>query len=184
MGDRSRFGGYAVVSRESKVDAAEEEGDDAAAAAKAAAGGSEEGSPGAGSTAGGVETTMEVSSAGGLAIASPRDSIAEESALLTTANPSEATKDGAEPTIYDDQAAAPAGRWRWAMSVMACTMWLVCYADRTNISLAIVEMEEEFGWSESVDGVVLSSFFFVSRRPLTPPSLPTHCQPSRLSRPT
>ena len=121
-----------------------------------------------------METTMEVSSAGGLAIASPRDSIAEESALLTTANPSEATKDGAEPTIYDDQAGAPAGRWRWAMSVMACTMWLVCYADRTNISLAIVEMEEEFGWSESVDGVVLSSFFFVSRRPPHPTHLPTH----------
>ena len=149
-------------------------GDDAAAAAKAAAGGSEEGSPGAGSTAGGMETTMEVSSAGGLAIASPRDSIAEESALLTTANPSEATKDGAEPTIYDDQAGAPAGRWRWAMSVMACTMWLVCYADRTNISLAIVEMEEEFGWSESVDGVVLSSFFFVSRRPPHPACPFTH----------
>ena len=35
----------------------------------------------------------------------------------------------------------------------------VCYADRTNISLAIVEMERELGFSESEDGVVFSSFF-------------------------
>ena len=35
----------------------------------------------------------------------------------------------------------------------------MCYADRTNISLAIVEMERELGFSESEDGVVFSSFF-------------------------
>ena len=45
------------------------------------------------------------------------------------------------------------------MAVLGMTMWLVCYCDRTNISLAIVEMETEFGWSESTDGLVLSSFF-------------------------
>lgn len=57
-------------------------------------------------------------------------------------------------------AAGPAvGWWRWMTAAMACWMWLCTYADRTNISLAIVEMEREFRWSASVDGLVLSSFF-------------------------
>ena len=55
--------------------------------------------------------------------------------------------------------AEPAGKWRWVTALMACMMWLCTYADRTNISLAIVEMESEFGWSAASDGVVLSSFF-------------------------
>ena len=69
--------------------------------------------------------------------------------------------DGEEDgSIYAGEGKNPSvGRWRWVMSLMAMWLWLVCYADRTNISLAIVEMEEEFGWSDSVNGVVLSAFF-------------------------
>lgn len=35
----------------------------------------------------------------------------------------------------------------------------ICYIDRVNISVAAVAMKEEFGWSETMKGLVLSSFF-------------------------
>ncbi|MGR9090845.1 MAG: ACS family MFS transporter [Gammaproteobacteria bacterium] len=35
----------------------------------------------------------------------------------------------------------------------------VCYIDRVNISVAALAMQEEFGWSETTKGYVLSSFF-------------------------
>ena len=35
----------------------------------------------------------------------------------------------------------------------------ICYIDRVNISVAAIAMTEEFGWSETVKGLVLSSFF-------------------------
>ena len=35
----------------------------------------------------------------------------------------------------------------------------VCYIDRVNISVAILPMQEAYGWSETTKGFVLSSFF-------------------------
>ncbi|MCH7742101.1 MAG: ACS family MFS transporter [Proteobacteria bacterium] len=35
----------------------------------------------------------------------------------------------------------------------------ICYIDRVNISIAIIPMAEEFGWSMQTQGIVLSSFF-------------------------
>jgi ACS family sodium-dependent inorganic phosphate cotransporter len=35
----------------------------------------------------------------------------------------------------------------------------ICYIDRINISVAIIPMAEQFGWSDTQRGVVLSSFF-------------------------
>ena len=35
----------------------------------------------------------------------------------------------------------------------------ICYIDRVNISVAIIAMQEQFGWSETLKGFVLSSFF-------------------------
>lgn len=35
----------------------------------------------------------------------------------------------------------------------------ICYLDRVNISVAVIPMQEQFGWSDSVKGLVLSSFF-------------------------
>lgn len=49
---------------------------------------------------------------------------------------------------------------RVILAVLGHLMWAVCYADRTNISLAIVPMAEEKGWSSDLQGRVLSSFFF------------------------
>jgi ACS family sodium-dependent inorganic phosphate cotransporter len=36
---------------------------------------------------------------------------------------------------------------------------VICYADRSNISTAILPMSEAFGWDKGFQGVVLSSFF-------------------------
>jgi ACS family sodium-dependent inorganic phosphate cotransporter len=35
----------------------------------------------------------------------------------------------------------------------------ICYIDRVNISVAIIPMAEQFGWSDTERGIVLSSFF-------------------------
>ena len=35
----------------------------------------------------------------------------------------------------------------------------ICYIDRVNISVAIIPMAEELGWSPQTQGTVLSSFF-------------------------
>lgn len=37
---------------------------------------------------------------------------------------------------------------------------VICYLDRVNISVAVIPMQEQFGWSDSMKGLVLSSFFF------------------------
>src|SRR5215468_10658334 len=36
----------------------------------------------------------------------------------------------------------------------------ISYIDRTNISVASIPMKEQFGWTETTKGFVLSSFFF------------------------
>src|SRR5262249_5792614 len=36
----------------------------------------------------------------------------------------------------------------------------ICYMDRINISITILQMEEEFGWGAAHKGLVLSSFFW------------------------
>ncbi len=37
---------------------------------------------------------------------------------------------------------------------------VICYLDRVNISVAVIPMQAQFGWSDSMKGLVLSSFFF------------------------
>ena len=36
---------------------------------------------------------------------------------------------------------------------------IICYIDRVNISVAIIPMQEQFGWSESQVGLIFSSFY-------------------------
>ena len=70
----------------------------------------------------------------------------------------------------DDEPAAPhmlpGSAWcvwplprRVVLAILGHLMWAVCYADRTNISLAIVPMAAEKGWSSAEQGRILSSFF-------------------------
>ncbi len=43
------------------------------------------------------------------------------------------------------------------MSLLVLAL-LLCYIDRTIISLAVIEMQQEFGWSDSQKGFILSAF--------------------------
>lgn len=64
-------------------------------------------------------------------------------------------------TTTDGTAALPPGYWsrRW-MLVGGCFLAIfVCYVDRVNISFAILPMAEQYGWSKTTQGWVLSSFF-------------------------
>ncbi len=36
----------------------------------------------------------------------------------------------------------------------------ICYIDRVNISVAILPMAQEYGWNQTTQGIVLSSFFY------------------------
>jgi MFS transporter, ACS family, solute carrier family 17 (sodium-dependent inorganic phosphate cotransporter), other len=57
--------------------------------------------------------------------------------------------------------AASSVRWpAWYTVVFLCfAAVFISYIDRTNISVASIAMQEEFGWSETTKGFVLSSFF-------------------------
>mmetsp|Transcript_18270 Transcript_18270/g.46409 ORF Transcript_18270/g.46409 Transcript_18270/m.46409 type:complete len:649 (-) Transcript_18270:188-2134(-) len=56
--------------------------------------------------------------------------------------------------------------WRWhrrmCFAVVAlCFLGIViCYADRSNIGTAILDMQAEYQWTNSTQGVVLSSFYW------------------------
>lgn len=43
--------------------------------------------------------------------------------------------------------------------LLCCLAVLISYIDRTNISVAALPMQEQFGWNETTKGYVLSSFF-------------------------
>ncbi len=48
---------------------------------------------------------------------------------------------------------------RTALIALCFAAVFICYIDRVNISLAIVAMTREFGWSKTTSGFVMSSFF-------------------------
>ncbi|HSB96361.1 MAG TPA: MFS transporter, partial [Spongiibacteraceae bacterium] len=48
---------------------------------------------------------------------------------------------------------------RYTLLALCFLAAFVCYIDRVNISVAVIAMQERFGWSETVKGLVLSSFF-------------------------
>jgi ACS family sodium-dependent inorganic phosphate cotransporter len=48
---------------------------------------------------------------------------------------------------------------RYTIVALCVFAVFICYADRVNISVAAIAMQEEFGWSETTKGYVLSSFF-------------------------
>lgn len=52
-------------------------------------------------------------------------------------------------------------RWPKRLTVMLLCFLatFVCFLDRVNMSVAAIAMQEEFGWSETTKGLVLSSFF-------------------------
>lgn len=46
-----------------------------------------------------------------------------------------------------------------AQVALAAISVVICYADRSNISTAILPMSEQYGWAQSQQGVILSMFF-------------------------
>jgi ACS family sodium-dependent inorganic phosphate cotransporter len=48
---------------------------------------------------------------------------------------------------------------RYTLIALCFCAAFICYIDRVNISVAAIAMKETFGWSETVKGLVLSSFF-------------------------
>jgi ACS family sodium-dependent inorganic phosphate cotransporter len=48
---------------------------------------------------------------------------------------------------------------RYTVVGMCFLAAFICYIDRVNISVAAIAMQDEFGWSETTKGFVLSSFF-------------------------
>lgn len=52
-------------------------------------------------------------------------------------------------------------RWpkRYVMMTWLLVALLLCYIDRVLMSVAAIEMQKEFGWTDSDKGLVLSSFF-------------------------
>ncbi|MGL4541792.1 MAG: ACS family MFS transporter [Polymorphobacter sp.] len=56
-------------------------------------------------------------------------------------------------------AAVPRIAKRHILIALCFVATFICYIDRVNISVAIIPMAEQFGWSASTKGFVLSSFF-------------------------
>lgn len=54
-----------------------------------------------------------------------------------------------------------AERWprHYTVVTLCFAAVFISYIDRTNISVAAIAMKEQFGWTETVKGLVLSSFF-------------------------
>ena len=50
--------------------------------------------------------------------------------------------------------------YRFKVVLLSFLAVFICYIDRVNISVAIIPMQEQFGWSESQVGLLLGSFYF------------------------
>ena len=50
--------------------------------------------------------------------------------------------------------------YRFKVVFLSFLAVFICYIDRVNISVAIIPMQEQFGWSESQVGSILGSFYF------------------------
>lgn len=55
-------------------------------------------------------------------------------------------------------ATPPPSAWQLVVALAAISV-VICYADRSNISTAIITMSDEYGWAQSQQGVILSMFF-------------------------
>jgi sugar phosphate permease len=55
-------------------------------------------------------------------------------------------------------AAAKASKTRWVVLFLISLMYLICYMDRSNISVAEPEIAKQFGLSKSAMGLVLAAF--------------------------
>ena len=77
--------------------------------------------------------------------------------------PTDDLDSGAAVAVADDRAFAvthPRRRsWRDLLIVLIFLASCLAYTDRVNISVAALAMQQQFGWSQTQKGLVLSSFF-------------------------
>ncbi len=59
----------------------------------------------------------------------------------------------------DNSAGQPSWRRRHTVVLLCFFSILICYIDRVNISVAIIPMAKQFGWTDTQRGLVLSAFF-------------------------
>lgn len=60
----------------------------------------------------------------------------------------------------DDEEGEEENEKRWMALIALCALGiLISYADRSNISVAIIGMAQEFKWDKVLEGYILSSFF-------------------------
>ena len=50
--------------------------------------------------------------------------------------------------------------YRFKVVFLSFLAVFICYIDRVNISVAIIPMQQQFGWTESQVGIILGSFYF------------------------
>lgn len=63
--------------------------------------------------------------------------------------------------VTGSSAATGAARWpeRYKLVALSVLAAFICYIDRVNISVAVIAMQEQYAWTETQKGLVLSSFF-------------------------
>ncbi|KXZ55720.1 hypothetical protein GPECTOR_2g1270 [Gonium pectorale] len=77
---------------------------------------------------------------------------------LRSADEAQATSSGREGGRGSED--GPPSGFSWEYLVALCTLGIViCYADRSNISTAVLPMAQQFGWDKAYQGIVLSVFF-------------------------
>jgi hypothetical protein len=69
-----------------------------------------------------------------------------------------------EATLDEHGGRGTGGPWQYTLALATVAIF-ICYADRSNISVAILEMQKQFGWDESYKGTVLGIFFLGVQHP-------------------
>ena len=52
---------------------------------------------------------------------------------------------------------------RFVIVLLCFVAFMLCNMDRVNMSIAILPMQQEFGWTSQTVGIVQSSFFWYAR---------------------
>jgi hypothetical protein len=50
--------------------------------------------------------------------------------------------------------------FRFIVAILLFICNIICYIDRTSISIAIIPMSSKYKWTNTINGYILSSFFF------------------------
>ncbi|GLC40516.1 hypothetical protein PLESTB_000705400 [Pleodorina starrii] len=97
------------------------------------------------------------------ALAGQRSAANMENSQLLARTGSYSAREGlrSSPSSSEQQQEpSPPPGFKWEYLVALCTLGVViCYADRSNISTAVLPMAQQFGWDKAYQGVVLSVFF-------------------------